>query len=186
MSRRESKFDKILRAVVVLLVRTLPRVQEQRSWRGCRKRQPPHLPRRRTQKKKERGRQSRHTRQIPRPHRRPKIVPPPVTFFFSSLPFIARQRRPHSLTSLLDLGPWRPVRTPRPTRSPEDPSSRLVCAYNTHPWATDPELASVSSHGVNSPCRDSELKIVGEYGLRNKREVWRVALTLSKIRRAAR
>ncbi|KAK6330956.1 40S ribosomal protein S9 [Orbilia javanica] len=33
---------------------------------------------------------------------------------------------------------------------------------------------------------DSELKIVGEYGLRNKREVWRVMLTLSKIRRAAR
>ncbi|MCJ1294886.1 40S ribosomal protein S9 [Xylographa carneopallida] len=33
---------------------------------------------------------------------------------------------------------------------------------------------------------DSELKIVGEYGLRNKREVWRVLLTLSKIRRAAR
>jgi small subunit ribosomal protein S9e len=33
---------------------------------------------------------------------------------------------------------------------------------------------------------DSELKIVGEYGLRNKREVWRVQLTLSKIRRAAR
>lgn len=37
-----------------------------------------------------------------------------------------------------------------------------------------------------SEYRDSELKIVGEYGLRNKREVWRVQLTLSKIRRAAR
>ncbi|EPS36858.1 hypothetical protein H072_9617 [Dactylellina haptotyla CBS 200.50] len=33
---------------------------------------------------------------------------------------------------------------------------------------------------------DAELKTVGEYGLRNKREVWRVQLTLSKIRRAAR
>jgi len=33
---------------------------------------------------------------------------------------------------------------------------------------------------------DSELKTVGEFGLRNKREVWRVELTLSKIRRAAR
>jgi len=31
-------------------------------------------------------------------------------------------------------------------------------------------------------CSDAELKIVGEYGLRNKREVWRVQLTLSKIR----
>ncbi|ORY74590.1 40S ribosomal protein S9 [Protomyces lactucae-debilis] len=33
---------------------------------------------------------------------------------------------------------------------------------------------------------DYELKLVGEYGLRNKREIWRVLLTLSKIRRAAR
>ncbi|OJD17524.1 40S ribosomal protein S9 [Emergomyces pasteurianus Ep9510] len=33
---------------------------------------------------------------------------------------------------------------------------------------------------------DSELQIIGKYGLRNKREVWRVQLTLSKIRRAAR
>lgn len=33
---------------------------------------------------------------------------------------------------------------------------------------------------------DSELKIVGQYGLKNKREVWRVQLTLAKIRKAAR
>lgn len=33
---------------------------------------------------------------------------------------------------------------------------------------------------------DAELKIAGEYGLRNKREIWRVAYTLSNIRRAAR
>lgn len=33
---------------------------------------------------------------------------------------------------------------------------------------------------------DSELKLAGEFGLRNKREIWRIALTLSKIRRAAR
>ncbi|KAI8084568.1 uncharacterized protein BX664DRAFT_331160 [Halteromyces radiatus] len=33
---------------------------------------------------------------------------------------------------------------------------------------------------------DQELKLVGEYGLKNKKEVWRVGLTLSKIRRAAR
>ena len=32
----------------------------------------------------------------------------------------------------------------------------------------------------------NELKIVGEYGLRNKREVWRVSLTLAKLRKAAR
>ena len=33
---------------------------------------------------------------------------------------------------------------------------------------------------------DQELQIIGEYGLRNKREVWRVKLTLAKIRKAAR
>ena len=33
---------------------------------------------------------------------------------------------------------------------------------------------------------DSELKTLGEYGLRNKRELWRVQMQLSKIRNAAR
>ena len=33
---------------------------------------------------------------------------------------------------------------------------------------------------------DQELKLIGEYGLRNKREVWRVKYTLGKIRSAAR
>lgn len=33
---------------------------------------------------------------------------------------------------------------------------------------------------------DQELKLIGKYGLRNKREVWRVKYTLAKIRKAAR
>lgn len=33
---------------------------------------------------------------------------------------------------------------------------------------------------------DAELKLVGEYGLRNKRELWRVQHALSKIRNNAR
>jgi small subunit ribosomal protein S9e len=33
---------------------------------------------------------------------------------------------------------------------------------------------------------DNELCLVGKFGLRNKREVWRVQLTLAKIRKAAR
>eukprot|EP00747_Dinoflagellata_sp_TGD_P150282 gnl/TRDRNA2_/TRDRNA2_177094_c0_seq15.p1 gnl/TRDRNA2_/TRDRNA2_177094_c0~~gnl/TRDRNA2_/TRDRNA2_177094_c0_seq15.p1 ORF type:complete len:193 (+),score=60.26 gnl/TRDRNA2_/TRDRNA2_177094_c0_seq15:86-664(+) len=33
---------------------------------------------------------------------------------------------------------------------------------------------------------DAEMKLVGEYGLKNKREVWRVQYVLSKIRTAAR
>merc|ERR1712106_507928 len=33
---------------------------------------------------------------------------------------------------------------------------------------------------------DQELKLIGEYGLRNKREVWRVKYSVAKIRSAAR
>jgi small subunit ribosomal protein S9e len=33
---------------------------------------------------------------------------------------------------------------------------------------------------------DNELAIIGKFGLRNKREVWRVQFTLAKIRKAAR
>merc|ERR1712243_144273 len=33
---------------------------------------------------------------------------------------------------------------------------------------------------------DQELKLIGEYGLRNKREVWRVKYTLAKMRKAVR
>jgi small subunit ribosomal protein S9e len=33
---------------------------------------------------------------------------------------------------------------------------------------------------------DAELEIVGKYGLKNKREVWRVQLVLAKMRKAAR
>ena len=33
---------------------------------------------------------------------------------------------------------------------------------------------------------DQELKLIGQYGLRNKREVWRVKYSLAKIRKAAR
>jgi small subunit ribosomal protein S9e len=33
---------------------------------------------------------------------------------------------------------------------------------------------------------DQELKLIGQYGLRNKHEVWRVRYTLGKIRKAAR
>merc|ERR1711997_484806 len=33
---------------------------------------------------------------------------------------------------------------------------------------------------------DQELKLIGEYGLRNKREVWRIKYALAKIRKSAR
>ena len=40
--------------------------------------------------------------------------------------------------------------------------------------------------GFNKARLDQEAKIIGEYGLRNKKEVWRVKYTLAKIRKAAR
>eukprot|EP00295_Goniomonas_pacifica_P033151 CAMPEP_0175954192 /NCGR_PEP_ID=MMETSP0108-20121206/31777_1 /TAXON_ID=195067 ORGANISM="Goniomonas pacifica, Strain CCMP1869" /NCGR_SAMPLE_ID=MMETSP0108 /ASSEMBLY_ACC=CAM_ASM_000204 /LENGTH=82 /DNA_ID=CAMNT_0017280851 /DNA_START=56 /DNA_END=300 /DNA_ORIENTATION=+ len=33
---------------------------------------------------------------------------------------------------------------------------------------------------------DTELKLVGEYGLKNKREIWRVSRVLAKLRKASR
>jgi small subunit ribosomal protein S9e len=48
------------------------------------------------------------------------------------------------------------------------------------------KTAKVPRRPFEAPRLDAELKLAGEYGLRNKREIWRIALTLSKIRRAAR
>merc|ERR1712070_624919 len=66
--------------------------------------------------------------------------------------------------------------------------------YRSRP-CTMPKIAYYRNYGktFKKPRRpfekerlDAELKIVGEYGPRNKRELWRIQMVLSKLRKTAR
>ena len=58
--------------------------------------------------------------------------------------------------------------------------------FTSMPGRTYSKTSKVPKRPFDSARLDQELKLIGEFGLKNKKEIWRVGLTLSKIRRAAR
>jgi len=69
----------------------------------------------------------------------------------------------------------------------------LVCCASACRSVVRAALVCADSKTSKTPRRpfekerlDNEMKVVGEFGLKNKREVWRVALLLAKMRANAR
>merc|ERR1712183_1075584 len=75
------------------------------------------------------------------------------------------------------------------------PPSLFWCIVHPRPGNHSWTVMSIRNYGktVKTPRRpfekerlDHELKLIGEFGLKNKREVWRVHYALSKVRKNAR
>lgn len=74
------------------------------------------------------------------------------------------------------------ARSPRVLGSAAEDPSLLSLPLSSFPLCSDRQTGFTD---IRSSCYPSS-QLAGEYGLRNKREIWRIQLTLSKIRRAAR
>ena len=71
--------------------------------------------------------------------------------------------------------------TKRPLPPLEDPSKRKSLSTSKYRAASDP---TADKNFLLRPltCRVFRLRLIGTYGLKKKREVWRLQLTLAKLR----
>jgi len=99
-----------------------------------------------------------------------------------------RPRAPDSRRRATRRRGGRRRRSPAPALRPHSHHHRRP--QSSHTFPSPPFLDGKTYKKPRRPFEkerlDAELQLVGEFGLRNKREVWRVQMALSKIRQAAR